>query len=76
MRERNSEARGNTKYKDKRNYWLSTGFYILCAAIWAVIAKGRLDNSSKIIAVIAMICTVGFIGRAGYEMYAYVRDKK
>ncbi len=76
MRNRDSEAGRKTKYKEKWNYWLSAGIYFLFAVIWVVIAMDRLENSKQVIAGIAAVCAVGFLVRAGHELYAYVRDRK
>lgn len=76
MRDRDSEARRKMKYKEKWNYWLSAGIYFLFAVIWVVIAVDRLKNSTQVIAGIAAVCAVGFLTRAGHELYAYVRDRK
>lgn len=76
MRVRDSEARRKVKYKEKWNYWLSAGIYFLFAVIWVVIAMDRLENSTQVIAGIAAVCAVGFVARAGHELYAYVKDRK
>lgn len=76
MRVRDSEARRKMKYKEKWNYWLSAGIYFLFAVIWVVIAVDRLENSKQVITCIAAVCAVGFLVRAGYEFYAYVRYRK
>ena len=76
MKIRDSEARRKMKYKEKWNYWLSAAIYFLFAVIWVVIAVDRLKNFIQVIAGIAAVCAVGFLIRAGHELYAYVRDRK
>lgn len=76
MKIRDSEARRKMKYKEKWNYWLSAAIYFLFAVIWVVIAVDRLKNSTQVISGIAAVCAVGFLTRAGHELYAYVRDRK
>lgn len=76
MKNNGSITRTNTKYKEKWNYGLVAGIYMLLAGVWVVIAVDRMLNSTAIIAAMAAICAVGFLCRAIHEIAAYLKDRK
>lgn len=76
MKNNESKTIMNTKYKEKWNYGLVAGIYVLLAGVWVVIAVDRMLNSTTIIAAMAAICAVGFLCRAVHEIAAYLKDRK
>ena len=76
MKNNESKTIMNTKYKEKWNYGLVAGIYVLLAGVWVVIAVDRMLNSTTIIAAMAAICAAGFLCRAVHEIAAYLKDRK